>query len=305
MGFIDSHIAAVPGGQAYQAAEYAPSPQAQAASPVPPASEAPAVFAPDSQQDRVSLSGTTPPQQQQGAPSNGNAQSAAFTLLAQQITFPPGQSTADVFTTSTFPDDATPAGASSASGVAIISTSSFGSANVVATSGVQTDNGGQSPAAAAGANAAAAASPAGVSSTAPAQQTLQQLDRALQQLGIDPQSLSLISRGGMLNWINDPAALRQIVQNVRSAENPAQPAAVAGVAKPEQDTASSSSQPASGANTNALNQSAATAQQNAAAVAQLQKFQESLAPKGIHEASPTASSSAIPTPQGQLLNVSA
>jgi hypothetical protein len=109
----------------------------------------------------------------------------------------------------------------------------------------------------------------------------------------------------MLNWINDPAALRQIVQNVRSAANPPQQSAAVGVAKPEQNTASSSSQPASRTNTNALNQSAATAEQNATAVMQFQKLQNSLAPRGIHEASPAASSDGTTTLQGQLLNVSA
>jgi hypothetical protein len=109
----------------------------------------------------------------------------------------------------------------------------------------------------------------------------------------------------MLNGINDPAALRQIVQNVRSAANPSQQTAAVGVAKPEQNTASSSSQPAGSANTNAVNQSAAIAQQNATAVMQFQKLQNSLAPRGIHEASPDASSGGTTTLQGQLLNVSA
>src|ERR1700675_2150292 len=90
MGSIDSHIAAVLGGQAYQAAQNASSPQPQAASPVPPAREVPAESLPNSQQDRVSLSGTTPPpQQQQGAPRNGPVGPAAFTRLAQVLTLPP------------------------------------------------------------------------------------------------------------------------------------------------------------------------------------------------------------------------
>jgi hypothetical protein len=109
MGSSHFHIAALLGAQS-SLAENASIPQAKAASPVLPASEAPAVFPPESQQDRVSLSGTLPPQQQQTASPNGTAQSAAFTLLAQEITFPPGQSTADVFSTSTFPPAATPAG---------------------------------------------------------------------------------------------------------------------------------------------------------------------------------------------------
>jgi hypothetical protein len=204
MGSIDFHIATLPGGQAYPAAEDASSSQAQPARPVLPASEAPAVFPPGSQQDRVSLSGTLPPQPRQlETQSNGNVQPAAFTPLAQEITFPPGQSTADVFTTSTFPPAATEAGQNSVSGVATTSASKSGSANAIATFSARTGEA-KSPGAAAAANAAVSASPTGVSSTAPARQTLQQLDRELQRLGIDPQSLSLISRDGMLNSINEP-----------------------------------------------------------------------------------------------------
>ena len=304
MGSNDLHIAALVGGQP-SLAENASIPQAKPVSPVLPASEAPAVFPSDSQQDRVSLSGTLPPQPRQlETQSNGNVQPAAFTPLAQEITFPPGESTADVFTTSTFPPAATEAGQNSVSGVATTSASKSGSANAIATFSARTGEA-KSPVAAAAANAAVSASPTGVSSTAPARQTLQQLDRELQRLGIDPQSLSLIRRGGMLNSINEPAALRQIVQNVRSAENPAQPTATAGVAKPEQNTASSNSQPASSANTNAQNQSAATAQQNAAAVAQFQKLQDSLAPRGVQQALPASVPDSTAVPQGQLLNVSA
>jgi hypothetical protein len=302
MGSIGFQIATLFGGQA-QAAEDAAIPRAQTASPASPGSEAAAVSLPDSQQDRVSLSGTVPPQQQQAMPPNGSAQPAAFTPLAQEITFPPGQSTVDAFLTSTFPAAASPAGQSSASGV--VTASASNSASAIATFGAQTAAGAQSPVATAAASAAANPSLASASSTAPAQQTLQQLDRVLQQLGIDPQSLSLISRGGMLNWINDPAALRQIVENVQSAANRSPQTAAAGPATPEQNTASSSSEPAASANTNAVNQSAATAQQNATAVTQFQKLQDSLAPRGIHQASPAAHPSGTATPQGQLLNVSA
>jgi hypothetical protein len=158
----------------------------------------------------------------------------------------------------------------------------------------------------------------------------------LQQLGIDPQTLSLISREGMLNWVNDPAALRQIVQNVQAAANSSQQNAAVGSTNPAQTAAqlaiasanqnqiqspqtqnqpqaaaresnpvSASSTAASNNNTNALDQSAATAQQNATAVAQFQKLQDSLAPSGTTEAQPAATSSGTTTPQGQLLNVSA
>jgi hypothetical protein len=87
-------------------------------------------------------------------------------------------------------------------------------ANLIATPVAQPAAGTQSSIAPA--VAPATASTTSAPSTAPAQQTLEQLDRVLQQLGIDRETLSLISRAGMSNWVNDPAALRQIVQNVQA-----------------------------------------------------------------------------------------
>jgi hypothetical protein len=194
----------------------------------------------------------------------------------------------------------------------------------------QSTAGTQSPDATAIANASAENGP----DAAPAQQTLQQLDRVLQQLGIDPQSLSLISREGMLSWVNDPAALRQIVQDVQAA-NKSQQDAAAGAANPTHSAAqlsigsgyqspnqpkaqnqpevsaqganqaSASSPAVASTNTNALNQSAATAQQNATAVMQFQKLQDSLAPSGAQDTQTAPNSGGTTTAQGQLLNVSA
>jgi hypothetical protein len=265
-------------------------------------------------QDTVSLSGTLLPQQrQQNAPSAGNAQPATFTLLTQTTTFPASQNDAAA---------TPPTIQSNAPTVAVAAPAQAPAA--------------QSPVAKAPASANATATAVTASSAAPAQQTLQQLDRVLQQLGIDPQTLSLISREGMLNWVNDPAALRQIVQNVQAAANSSQQNAAVGSANPAQTAAqlaiasanqnqiqspqtqnqsqaaaresnpvSASSTAASNNNTNALDQSAATAQQNATAVAQFQKLQDSLAPSGTTETQPAATSSGTTTPQGQLLNVSA
>jgi hypothetical protein len=315
MGSIDLQIAALHDGSAANAAEHAHVPQTEATSSVLPAPGSSAAPAPKAAQDSVSLSGTRPPQQQQQSPSSrGNAQPATFTLLTQTTTFPPIQNTASAATT-TLQSDA---------------------AAVAAAPPAQTTAGTQSPVAAATANAEATATAASASSAAPAQQTLQQLDRVLQQLGIDPQTLSLISREGMLNLVNDPAALRQIVQNVQAAANSSQQNAAVGSANPAQtttqlaiaganqnriqspqtqsqpqvstqeaDQVSASSSVASSANTNALGQSAATAQQNATAVMQLQKLQDSLAPRGPAESQPAATSSGTTTPQGQILNVSA
>jgi hypothetical protein len=286
----------------------------------------------------VSLSGTLPLQQrQQSRSSHGNVQPATFALLTHTITFPPGQRTAAAFTTSALPPAATPSARPNQAPVAI-ATPAPSAANAIATSAAQTTAGTESPIATATAGAAATASPTSAPSTAPPPQTLQQLDCVLQRLGIDPQTLSLISREGMLNWVNDPAALRQIVQNAQSAANSSLANDAVGAANRTRSTTQlsaasanqnqnqpqmqnqlqgstqgmnpasgspSSSSAASSANTNALDQSAAAAQQNATAVMQFQKLQESLAPVGGQETQPASSAGDTATPQGQLLNVSA
>jgi hypothetical protein len=316
MRSIDSQIAALHDGSAVNAAENAHVPQSQAASPLLPARKVSAAPPPETLQDTVSLSGTRPPQpQQQSASSRGNAQPATFTLLTQTTTFPPPQDPAAPATPPTIQSN-TPAVDTAPPAQAIAGT--------------------QSPVATAPAYATATAATANASSAAPAQQTLPQLDRVLQQLGIDPQILRLISREGILNWVNDPAALRQIVQNVQAAANSSPQNAVVGSANPTQSTAqlasasanqnqiqspqtqnqtqasvqeanpaSGSTQPASSATTNALDQSAANAQQNATAVALFQKLQDSLAPRGTAETQPAPTSIGTTIPRGQFLNVSA
>jgi hypothetical protein len=271
MGSIDSKSAALQIVSSTAATESALAPKVQAASAAPAVIEIPAAPSPKAQQDTVSLSGTLPPQQrQQNAPSPGIAQQA----------------------------------------------------------------GTQFPIATATPGAAATASATSAPSTAPPQQTLQQVDRVLRQLGIDPQTLSLISREGMLNWVNDPAALRRIVQNVQSAANSSRTNAAAGAANPTRSTkqlsvasasqiqsqtqnqaqasaqetnpASSGSSAASSANVNALDQSAATAQQNAAAVMQFPRLQDSFTPSARPGGQLVATNpGGRTTPQGQLLNVCA
>src|SRR5580692_429732 len=315
MGSINLQIAALHNDSAANAPENPHTPQGLAPSPVLPARGVSTAPPPTPVQDTVSLSGTLLPQQrQQNAPSAGNAQPATFTLLTQTTTFPASQNDAAA---------TPPTIQSNAPTVAVAAPAQAPAA--------------QSPVAKAPASANATATAVTASSAAPAQQTLQQLDRVLQQLGIDPQTLSLISREGMLNWVNDPAALRQIVQNVQAAANSSQQNAAVGSANPAQTAAqlaiasanqnnqiqspqtqnqpqasaqetsqvSASSAAASNNNTNALDQSAATAQQNATAVAQFQKLQDSLAPSGTTEAQPAATSSGTTTPYGQFLNVSA
>ena len=316
MGSINLQIAALHDGSASTATENTYAAQTPAASPVISAREVTTASVPKAQPDTVSLSGTRPPQQpQQGTPSRGNAQPATFTLLAHTTTFPPSQNPATAAT---------------------LLTNQSNASTAATTTSAQTIAGTQSPATTASPNADAAATAGGASSIAPAPETLQRLDRVLQQLGIDPQSLSLISREGLLNWVNNPAALRQIVQNVQAAANSSQQNAAVGSANPARSTAqlaiaganqnqnqppqtqdqpqalaqetnpvSGGIQAASGANTDALDQSAATAQQNATAVLQFQKLQASLAPSGAAETQSAATPSGTTTPQGQLLNVSA
>jgi len=60
--------------------------------------------------------------------------------------------------------------------------------------------------------AAATGAPTQPGSSATPQQELTQLDQTLQQLGIDPQSISLFNRLGMLLYANDPSALQELVQ---------------------------------------------------------------------------------------------
>jgi len=52
-------------------------------------------------------------------------------------------------------------------------------------------------------------------------QQLQVLDQTLQQLGINPNSISLSDRLAMLAYASDPAALEQFVQQLQGTQNPA------------------------------------------------------------------------------------
>ncbi|MGA8224500.1 MAG: hypothetical protein WB780_22840, partial [Candidatus Acidiferrales bacterium] len=54
--------------------------------------------------------------------------------------------------------------------------------------------------------------------TANPQQELAQLDQTLQQLGIDPQSISLFNRIGLLLYANDPTALENLVQALKTVD---------------------------------------------------------------------------------------
>jgi hypothetical protein len=49
------------------------------------------------------------------------------------------------------------------------------------------------------------------------QQKLAQLDQMLQEIGIDPQKISLFNRIAMLQWANNPVALKNFAQSLRTA----------------------------------------------------------------------------------------
>ncbi|HKV47503.1 MAG TPA: hypothetical protein VJN69_05385 [Candidatus Acidoferrales bacterium] len=61
----------------------------------------------------------------------------------------------------------------------------------------------------------AASQPASTASHTPLAE-LAQLNHTLQQIGIDPQSISLFNRMAMLLYANDPAALKMLVQTLQS-----------------------------------------------------------------------------------------
>jgi len=69
------------------------------------------------------------------------------------------------------------------------------------------------PATAAASAAATASGPA-----ATPQQELAQLDQTLQQLGVDPQSISLFNRIGLLLYANDPTALADLVKALQAVD---------------------------------------------------------------------------------------
>ncbi|MFZ3379377.1 MAG: hypothetical protein WA211_13875 [Candidatus Acidiferrales bacterium] len=207
-----------------EATEAAPS---QIVYHVPPASQAPAPASNGAQQDTVTLSGAAPP--------NGDGGQrfvllAAFTLLSQEITFPPETAAngASVPADGEASSDAAPAAATDQE-AASAAAQEPANANAIA---VAAAAGGALPAGNAGiANAASRAADTGVATsgdslTAP-QETLQQLDQELQRLGINPLDISLMNRMGLLLWVNDPAALQQFVQALRSPGSPEQSQAAA------------------------------------------------------------------------------
>lgn len=113
-------------------------------------------------------------------------------------------------------------------------------------------------------NAAAlpAASALAGSTNSTQQQELAQLDQILQQIGVDPQSISIFNQLAMLLYINDPAALQQFISTLQgavpqTASQPTAAAAATGAAQAEvlaQNPAAASAAPQIAGQTPAANQ---------------------------------------------------
>ena len=94
------------------------------------------------------------------------------------------------------------------------------------------------------------------------QQELAQLDQILQQMGVDPQSISIFNQLAMLLYVNDPVALQQFISTLQGAfpqpaTQPSAAGATAGAAQTQalaQNPAAASAVPQTAGQTPAANQ---------------------------------------------------
>jgi len=149
-------------------------------------------------QDTVTLSGQTAQGQQTGQSPQQRAQfqEKVITLAGAQISAPPNNTNPgaqQVPAAQPLPAAQQPAAAVAGAPTAATNAAKTVAAATNAVTNNATNNGGpQTP-----------------------QQQLQQLDEALQQLGINPESISLSSRMAMLLYADDPAALQSFVQQAQ------------------------------------------------------------------------------------------
>jgi hypothetical protein len=185
---------------------------------IPPATQASAGPSDATQQDTVTLSGSTPATRSPIASQNF-VPAAAFTLLAHEFTFPPndsengaGLSESTNSNSAGAPAHQTTVAQEQSPAPALTQGSVNATAVAVAANAAQPAPG-INPANAA-ANSPSSAAETSASVMAP-EETLQQLDQELQRLGINPQDISLMNRMSLLLWVNDPVALRQFVQGMQ------------------------------------------------------------------------------------------
>jgi hypothetical protein len=168
------------------------------------------------QQDTVTLAGRSA-ESQQTASSNGGAQfgETASYYFAERQSFrasngSASSQTADRASVPTLPVKL------SGSNPAASQQNSAGTAQAMEEAEAESTNTSQ----AGGANGATNAQSTSASSGAATSQTpiaeLAQLDSTLQEIGVNPQSISVFSRMAMLLYANDPAALRMLVQTLQS-----------------------------------------------------------------------------------------
>jgi hypothetical protein len=134
------------------------------------------------------------------------------------------------------------------------------------------------------------------------QQELQQLDQTLQQLGIDPQSISLFNQLALLLYANDPAALQQFISQLQHSTQQllqqgvtATPAANQNHGNPNQTAAVNPGQ------TPAAQTTASAALQGNSTLIQFQELQFTVAAVGGQVQLP--GNTAAAGSQGQSLNV--
>jgi hypothetical protein len=209
----------IPGGSAAldatDAGRVAPS---QVVYHVPPASQAPAAPSDATRQDTVTLSGTAPTARSQPTAQNF-VTTAAFRLLAHEYTFPPNDSgngastdgAANSYATGAPAEQTTVAQEPPPAPILTQASINATAVAVAAAAGQPAAAGNPASGATTAANSAAFE---GANAGTP-KETIQQLDKELQQLGINPQDISLLNRMALLLWVNDPEALRQFVQGLQ------------------------------------------------------------------------------------------
>jgi hypothetical protein len=145
-------------------------------------------------------------------------------------------------------------------------------------------------------------------------ETLQQVDQALEEIGINPQDVSIADRTALLVWINDPAAIQQFAQvtqpssgqpqlnTAANTPNTADEGVLTSVTAVSQS--SGASQLAGLSNTSSAPPAGST-QNRSTALAQLQELQTSLGAQAGQDPQSALPSRNDSLTQGQQLNVSA
>jgi len=168
--------------------------------------------APSTQADIVTLAGRT----SEGQATRGESSNAAFGeattfFFAERENFRAANGSSASQATSQAPTLPVDVGISSAPNAALdIGNSLVSPASVL---DIAQPTGNISPGL--GSTLSSAGAPDASGATQTPQQELAQLDQTLQQIGINPQSISLFSRMAMLLYANDPAALRNLVETLQ------------------------------------------------------------------------------------------